>query len=196
MLGAPFKIGLGIFQNLKANKIKPQWEQYQTNPYAQKRLGAANNLFNSRMAGAAEMERNIFSNQASAIGNVNKNATDASQALAAASGIGANTNQAFGQLQNAEMQNKYAMLNNLNNAYAQMIGEGDKVHNSKMQKFQMDTAQKNALRNSGINNIFSGIDSIDAAIQQVAGMAMGGLPIGSQQQGRAAGGGIASGFGG
>jgi CRISPR/Cas system CMR-associated protein Cmr1 (group 7 of RAMP superfamily) len=196
MLGAPFKIGLGIFQNIKANKIKPKWEQYQTNPYAQKRLGAANNLFNSRMAGAAEMERNLFSNQASAIGNVNKNATDASQALAAASGIGANTNQAFGQLQNAEMQNKYAMLNNLNQAYAQMVNEGDKVHNSKMQKFQMDTAQKNALRNSGIQNIFSGVDSIDAAIQNVAGMFMGGgLPMGSQQ-GRAVGGGAASGFGG
>lgn len=154
------KIGLGFLQNSKANKINPQWQQYQANPLAAQMLGTAQNAYNGRMAGAQAEENAIYNNQANTQASVERNATDSSQALALAmAGQGA-TNDALNNLQTKEAQNKYNLLGNLNNAYKTNIDEGDKVYNSMLQKYQMDTQAKQQLRSSAFNNIFGGANDL------------------------------------
>lgn len=167
------KLLFGAKQQKMANRINPQWQEYSTSPYAQKQLGLASNLFNSRMAGAGNLERNIFTNQGNQLDFINKNATDASQALSFAAGAGGQTNQALSDLQTQEAQNKYAMLGNLNQAYQGMTNEGDKVHQNKLMKYQIDKGDQAALRESAWKNIFG-------AGNDLAGM-FGTLGMGQQQ---------------
>lgn len=162
-LGGIASIGKAIFgggQRRAARKIKPMWEQYQESPYAKSQLGIAQQLFGGRMPGAASQEQNIASNQASTVSNINRGATDASQALALASMTQGQSNEAYSDLAVKEAQNKQAMLGNLNEAYGTMISEGDKKYQSMLQKYQMDVAQKQALLSGGANNIFGGIGDL------------------------------------
>ncbi len=143
------KGGLGAKQMSLANKINPQWDDSAVN----KRLGMANNLFNARMFGAEALERNIARSQANQLGNIERMATDASQALALAQGSQATADQAFQDLQIKEAQNKYNLLDNLNNAYA--------AKNQNMQqKFAMETAAKNQLRQAGVGNLYGAITDL------------------------------------
>lgn len=166
-------LGLGIIQgvgnafmakksNKELEKLLGQDPTYQANPLAAQQFGLANQLYNGRMTGAASEERNIFQNQANTLNAFNKNATDSSQALALASQAQNQTNQAFNGLQQKEAQNKYAMLSNLNNAYAGMINEGDKVYNDKIRRFS-DLAsirgQQQQNKTNAMNGIFNGINS-------------------------------------
>lgn len=156
------KLFSGIKQSKEAKKINPVFNQYQANPYAKQQLGLAQNMFNGRMAGAQNMERNIFSNQANTLDSVGRNATDASQALAAAAGVQGQTNNDLTGLQTMEMQNKYNMLGNLNQAYGANIDEGDKVYNSMLQKFQMDSQRKDALANAGAQNKYGAVNGLSS----------------------------------
>jgi len=162
-IGALGSIGKMIFggkQRRQGKMINPIFNQYKTNPYAKQQLGIAQQMFGGRMAGAAGLERNIFANQANNQSNINRNATDSSQALALGAAGQGQTNQALGDLQTQEAQNKYGMLQNLNQAYGGMISEGNKEYESMLQKFQMDTAQKNALMGAGAQNMFGGISDL------------------------------------
>lgn len=165
--------GLGIVQGVagafrahKANKeldrLLGQDPTYQQNPLAGQQLGLAQQLYNGRMAGAASLERNIYQNQANTINSFNKNATDSSQALALAAQAQNQSNNAFGNLQLQEAQNKQAMLSNLNNAYATMINEGDKSYNDRVRRFG-DLAQIRAMqqnnKTNALNGIFNGLNS-------------------------------------
>jgi len=159
-LGSLFRMGAGIKQNRLASKINPVFNQYQMSPFAQSRLGLALQLFNGRMFGAPQLERNILTNQGSALSNINKMATDASQALSYAAAAQGQTNNALTNLQTSELQNKYNMLNNLNNAYQGMVEEGDKVYQSMLEKYRSDVAQKSALRNASMNNIYGTLSDL------------------------------------
>lgn len=170
-IGTALSIGEGIFGAIKgaqqmgqAGKIKPQFSPYVASDFAKRKLGMAQQMFGGRMAGAAQQEQNIMANQANQISNVNRNATDSSQALALASGIQGQTNQAFNNLGVQEAQNKYSLLNNLNDAYQTMIGEGDKEQQSRMDKFGIDANTKSQLNQAGANNLFGGIDKTAGAL--------------------------------
>lgn len=167
LLGAGLALGnaagrfiSGIGQTKESKKINPVWQQYQSSPFAGQQLSLAKQLYGGRMFGAPQLERNIFSNQANQMGNVSRNATDSSQLLAlGAAGQGA-TNQSLSDLQVQEAQNKYNMLGNLNQAYGTNIEEGDKVYDSMLQKYQMDTARKDALRNAGAQNKYGAVSDL------------------------------------
>lgn len=175
MIGSLFKIGQGIKQNKAAKKINPVWQQYQENPYAKQQLGTAQNLFNAPMFGGTELQQKVFANQGNAIGNINRNATDGTQALAMGALAQGQTNDALQDYQIKNAQNKYSMLNNLNAAYGGMIQEGDKVYNSVLQKYMMDVQRKDNLQASGAQNIYGGLDDITSQAIQVAGMGLPGL---------------------
>lgn len=145
---------LGAVQNNKASQVHPQYQPYLPSPYAKTALATAQQLFNGRMAGAPAEEQNIQAGQAQQMGQVARNATDGSQALAADAATQGSTNSAFRQLQTQEDQNKYQLLNNLNMGNAGMTAEGDKQYQSDMQKYQMDVNQQNALRQAGISNMY------------------------------------------
>lgn len=173
-IGGAVALGKAIFgggQRRAAKKINPVWEQYKESPYARQQLGIAQQLFGGRMAGAAEMEGNIAANQASTVSNFQRGATDAAQLLALAGLSQGQSNEAYSDLAIKELQNKQMMLGSLNSAYGNLINEGDKVYQSKLAKYQMDMAQKQALLSGGAQNIFSGLSDISSLA--IYGDAMG-----------------------
>jgi len=172
--GAIGKFITGLGQKKEAKKINPVFNQYKTSPYATNKLGIAQQLFNGRMAGAPQLEKNIFSSQANTLDAVGRNATDASQALAIAAGSQGQTNEALSDLQIKEAQNKQMMLQNLNQAYGTMIGEGDKEYDSMLQKYEMDVARKSGLLNSGQLNKAGGVNDLAALGIDFASIGAGG----------------------
>lgn len=154
------KLIFGGKQNKMANRINPVFKQYETSPFAQRQLAIAQQMFGGRMAGAGAQEQNIFNNQASTSANINRNVGDSSRALALTGAMQGQTNEALSNLGMNEAQNKYNMLGNLNQAYGTLIGEGDKVYNSMLQKYQIDKQDQAALRESGVKNMFGGLNDL------------------------------------
>ena len=165
-LGSLGKIFAGAKQNKLANQINPIFQQYQQNPLAQENLAANKNMFYGRMPGAQRAESNIMQAQSNQLANAQRGATDASQLLAMGAGLQGGVNDAFSNLAAAEGQSKAGLLPSLNQAYRGVIAEGDKAYDSMMQKFQMDSQAKAALRQSGMQNIFGGIGDIGAGAMQ------------------------------
>lgn len=160
------KLIFGGHQAHLAKQINPVFTQYQTSPYAKQQLGIAQQLFNAPMAGYQQQLQNIYGSQANYLNAAQRGATDSGQLLALGGLAQGQTNQALNQLGIQNAQNKYNMLNNLNSAYQSMINEGNKVYQSQLEKYQMDVAQKNALTNAGMQNIFGGIGDISAGFLQ------------------------------
>lgn len=176
----------GAQQAKESKKINPIWQQYQTNPFAKQQLATAQQSYNGRMAGASQLQNNIYSSQGNTIDAINRNATDSSQALALAAGAQGQTNQSLQDLQIKEAQNKQMMLQNLNQAYGVNIGEGDKEYDSMLQKYSMDTQRKDALRSSGAQNKYGAVSDL-ASMAFTGGTSGlfgggGGLFGGGQQQ--------------
>jgi hypothetical protein len=165
-LGSLGKIFAGAKQNKLANKINPFYQQYQENPLAKENLAVNKNMFYGRMPGAQKAESNIMQAQSNQLASAQRGATDASQLLAVGAGLQGGTNEAFSNLAAAEGQSKAGLLANLGQAYRGAISEGDKTYESMLQKYQMDTQAKTALRNAGQQNIFGGIGDIGAGFMQ------------------------------
>lgn len=144
--------------NRKLQQLQEQDPVYKANPISAQRLGLAKTLFNARMPGAATIERGIYGNQANAISNINRNATDSSQALALASGVQGQSNNAFSNLGIEEQQNQMNNLNNLNSAYAGEINEGDKVFNDETRRFN-DKVQIQGAKNENNQNVWGSISN-------------------------------------
>jgi hypothetical protein len=171
--------GIGsIFGNRKSNreldKLLKQNPAYQSNPIAAQRMALAQQLLNARQPGAAAAERNIYGAQANSMANVQRNATDSSQALALAAGIGGQTNQAFGDLAQQEAQGYQQRYQNLVGAQEGMIQEGDKVYGDQVRRFQ-DLAAIRGMQNQnrqsswqGISNLGFGLANYGAATEQKA----------------------------
>lgn len=160
----------GIGAGRRARKINPVWQQYQTSPYAKQMLGDAQSRLNARDFGAQALYNNIQTGAQNAMAGVQRNALTPAAALAAVSAIGAQTNQALFQQAQQEAQGFYARQGRLDQARGVMIGEGDKEYNSMLQKFQMDTAQKNALENKRDQSFVNAFGAIGDAASTVAYM--------------------------
>lgn len=186
LLGGIGKAIFGGGQRREARRIASEWQPYTTSPYAKQQLGIAQQLFGGRMPGAASQEQNIASSQAGTIANINRNATDSSQALALAGQAQGQANQAYSSLGIEEAKNKQAMLSNLDKAYETMVNEGDKEYQSKLQKYMMDVQQQQALAGGGAQNIFGGIGDI-ASLGILSGQLFGGAgKLGWGKMGRGA----------
>jgi hypothetical protein len=153
----------GLFAAKKANKelskLQKQDPTYTANPLAAERLAFAESLLNGRMPGAAQMERNIFSAQGSQMGNINANATDASQALALGAAAQGTTNNALQGLQLNEAQDYQRRYQNVVGAQQGQIQEGDKVYADKIRNFEDQVAMagaKSANRSNAWNSISKG----------------------------------------
>jgi hypothetical protein len=162
-------LGKGIFgasQMKKANQLNPQFAEYKENPLARQNLGAAQQLFYGRTPGMAQAQANIQAAQANQMGAAQRGATDSATLLALGAGSQAASNAALSNLAAQEGQQKMGMFDNLSRAYAQSIAEGDKVQQNKMAKFQFDANAQNALRQSGIGNIFGAASDIAGGAMQ------------------------------
>lgn len=114
-------------------KLNPE---YKENPLAKERLGLARTLLNARTPGAAAVERNIFSNQATTLANTARGATDASQLLAMGGATQAQTNQSLQDLGVMEAQDYQRRQMNLERGQEGMIREGDKRFEDQVRRFQ------------------------------------------------------------
>lgn len=152
-------------QKRLAKRIQLDDPTYQVSPYAKDQLSLAQNAYNSRMAGASQAEQNIFTNQANQFANIDRNATDSSQALALASGIGGQTNKSLIDLGTAEGDSRLNSQNMLNQALQNMTTEEGKVYQDKLRKYQEALQAKNALMQGGLvnqQNAFNQIGNLGA----------------------------------
>jgi len=153
--GAIAGIGLGLiggigkmFGRAKANRelkaLAKQDPTYSADPrimqMANQRLGLANTLLQARAPGAMQAERNIYSTQAGQLAGLNRSATDASQALAVAAGIGGQTQDAFTNLGQQEAQDYYRRLGIQGDAQQGVMNEAQRVEgnmfNDQLRKYQ------------------------------------------------------------
>jgi hypothetical protein len=140
-LGVGLIGGLGnIFGGRKRRKEMDELLQrdarYTESPIAREQYGYAKSLLNARMPGSATIENNIYGAQANQMANINRLATDSSQALALASGAQAQTNESFQNLGVQQSQDYYNRLQNLNQAQQGMISEGDKVYQDMVRRWE------------------------------------------------------------
>lgn len=152
-------------QKRLARKIKLMDPTYKVSEYAKDQLSTAQNAYNGRMAGATNAEQNILTNQSNQFANIDRNASDSSQALALAAGIGGQTNESLNQLGVAEGENKQGMLSNLNAAMQNMTQEERLVYEDKLRKYQEALAAKEGLNRSGMvnqQNAFNQVGNIGA----------------------------------
>lgn len=165
----------GIFGNKKSqrelNRLIGQDPRYTANPIAAQRMGLAQTLLNARMPGAAAGERNIYQNQANMMGNVNRNATDASQALALAAAGQGQSNQAFGNLATQEAQDYQRRYGNLVQAQEGQIQEGDKVFQDQVRRFG-DLAQIKGMQAQNRQAMWQSLGNLGFGLMGV-GMANG-----------------------
>jgi hypothetical protein len=154
-LGAIGTIGKMIGRG-KANKQMRQLmrtnPQYKANPLVAERLGYAKTLLNARAPGAANAENNIFANQATAVSNMGKGATDASQFLALAGNSQGQTNEALNQLGQQETADSQRRYGNLVGAQDAQVNEDDKVYNDQVRRFQDNAQLQGQIQENKQNN--------------------------------------------
>jgi hypothetical protein len=128
-----------MFGRGKANRRLRELEEsdpiYSANPLAAERLALSKNLLNARAPGAQSVERNIYANQGNQIGDISRNATDSSQALALGASTVGQSNQAFNQLGEQETQDYQRRYGNVVNAEEGVINEGNKVFQDQVRRF-------------------------------------------------------------
>jgi hypothetical protein len=152
-------------QRRNARLIKGLDPTYKVSQYAKDQLGVAQNAYQGRMAGAATAEQNILTSQANQFANVNRNATDSTQALAIAAGIGGQTGKSLVDLGTAEATNKARLQGLYAQALQNMTEEERRVFEDKLRKYQEAMAAKQDLMRSGMTNqqnVFNEIGSMGA----------------------------------
>lgn len=142
--------------NRKLDALEASDPTYSANPLANERLGLAKTLLNARMPGSASIERNIYGTSANTTANVNRNATDSSQALQIAGSVQGQSNEAFNKLGLEEAENYQQNLKNLTGAQEGVINEGDKVYGDQVRRFG-DKAQIEGQQNQNNQNVWQSV---------------------------------------
>jgi hypothetical protein len=166
--------------NRALDSLQEQDPAYVENPIAKQRLGLANTLLNARMPGAVQAERNIYTNQANQLGNVNRVATDSAQALGMAAGIGGQTNDSFNKLAMAEDQDYQRRYGNQVAAQEGLINEQDKVFQDKTRRWG-DMAQIQGAKSENRTNMWGDISNFGLGMADMGINAYGGGNGGNSQ---------------
>jgi len=195
IFGAINSLIQGKKQKKMAKGINPIQANYETSEPIQDLYNEGRNLYQGRTAGANALEQNLLTNQANAMGNVNRNATSGSQALAVAAGLQGQTNQGFQDLQLNEAQDKQNRFGVMSNVSQLLAQEGDKVYQDKLRKYYDDLNYKRGLEGAAMQNNANFWGGLDNAIGAgVSLLSPGGLlsgrksPTGGQQMGNTIGG--------
>lgn len=163
LLAAAIGAGIGIIggigkmigrgkANRQMNRLLKEDPVYSENPLARQRLGLAQTMLNARMPGSQAVQNNIYGNQANTLSNIQRGATDSSQALALASGVQGSTNDAFNNLGIQESQDYQRRYGNLSQAQEGVIQEGDKVFSDQKRRFGNKMQVKGAINENRQNN--------------------------------------------
>lgn len=191
-VGTIFGAIAGMKADKKLSKLLEQDPSYKQSPYAQERYDLAKTLLNSRMAGSATMERGIYGGAANAYGNIGRNTTDSSQALALASGIQGQAADQFTKLGIMENQDYGNKLNNLTGAQGMMNDEHHNLFDDEVRRWQdkvnVNQAQY-AMRQAGAQSFVN----LGGVASSMGGGSGGGMSGGGSGGGGGFGGGGASG---
>ena len=180
-VGMGLQIAGTIGGNISAGKTRrslkflgTQDPTYKESPYAKQELGLAQSLYNARMPGATEMERNILQNQANTTAAINRNATDSSQALALAAGAQGQTNQAFNQLGMEEAQDQQRRYQNLVAGQRGMTAEHQALFDDTVRRWQ-DKLGIELKRNEIRQQQWSNVSNLGSSISGAGDMGFGAL---------------------
>lgn len=183
-VGTIFGAVAGLKADKALSKLQKQDPVYGGSPEVASQYGLAQSLLNARMPGGVQAERNIYQTNSNTIGQVNRNATDASQALALAAGIQGRTNDAFTNLGTKEAQDYYNRLGNLNQATGAATEDRRAVFDDKVRRWQDQVnilMAQNAMRQAGAQSISNLGGSMAASAQ--GGMGGGGGMMGGMMGG-------------
>jgi hypothetical protein len=133
-------------------EIKRKVRAMQLNPEYAKQLGLTQTQLQGRMAGATQAEQNIYQQAANTQANINRAATDPTQAILGAGAIQGQSNQAFGQLAQQE-QADYA--NRLQRYMQAGLTKAQAEDALAMQKLQMETQLSGAQQENRQNALGS-----------------------------------------
>lgn len=175
--------------NSKLEQLAGQDPTYKANPIAAQRLGLAQSLLNARMPGASTEEQDILGSQANQQANIQRNATDSSQALALGAAGQGQTNKAFSNLGVQEAQDYQRRYSNLAGAEQGQIQEGDKVYQDQIRRYG-DIAQIRGAQAANTSNAWGSLSNMGF------GLANFGLAGGAQALGFGGGTGAVSNGGG
>lgn len=167
-------------------KVGAQDPKYTESQATKDQYGLAKTLLNARMPGASNIEQNIYSTGAEANQNVDRGATDASQALALKSMNANNQNKAFENLGTQEAQDYYNRLNNYNQASGAQAQSDMTQYEDNVRRWQ-DTMNILLKRGEIKGGEWQSVTNLGGMFAGMGGMGGGG--------GGAAGGGAAAGGG-
>lgn len=141
--------------------------EYQVQPEAYKALGISQSLASNRnLPGQQDMEAMIDAQTGNVVTDINRSGgsmADRMAAIAAAYASGTTQKVGIGiQAQQQYLNN----LQNLQQAYGQMVSEKDKVFGSKRQNYDMNAAALQGLMGAGIQNIAGGVQGMAGSVNQ------------------------------
>ena len=177
-IGAATGIVKGISDISRSKKIKPaEYKPFEISQGARRMQGLAQAQLNARVPGAAAQQRGLLASQAGAMAGTQRAAQSSSQALAAAAGLQAGTNQAMAEQAMQEQQMYQQRLATLFGAEQNLQQqEGMKWELDETKRLQ-DVQMKEAMRNAGWQSIVGGVQN--AATSMIAGSEF--LPSGGRQ---------------
>lgn len=180
IVGAALGVIGGIASNISGDKTRKKLEelgktdpQYFESQYAKQKFGLAQSLLNARMPGSAATEKNIAVQQANTQGNVQRNATDSSQALALAAAGQGQADNAYQQAGVAENQDYMGRVQNYNQGAQGMVDENTKTYDDSVRRWQDQiniTLQRHAIRQQQGQNM----SNMGSSISSMGGMMGGG----------------------
>lgn len=164
---AGMKSAYGLYQNILANRIKPQRTDYTGSQSVKDQLATVKQLYGSRGAGFAAAQDKIAQAQANTLASGSRNATDSASLLALAQGSQNQSNDALVDLYTKESQQKIGLLDNLQAAYDKMTQDDRLIWSDKMTKYNDEVQAKAALRNAGMQNVFGGMNDAASLFSQM-----------------------------
>jgi hypothetical protein len=189
--GGVLQAGIGLIGGARQKRMAKQAAK-QANYLNQKSIGYANenlgiaqgllsesrNNYNARMAGASDLQNNIYQSQANAIGNISKNATDSSQLLALAGASQGMATNAFNDLALNEAQSKQQRFGDVQNATSGVQNATMNLQNVYGQQAQQAQESANQLRQSGAMNQYNAVGGLANAGMIASGLlgSSGGAP--------------------
>jgi hypothetical protein len=135
-VGQIFSSIAGIKADKQLSKLIKEDPKYTSSPYAANNLGMAQQLLNSRMAGASAREKNIQTSGANARAGIGRNVTDSSQALALMAGIQGQEGQQYNDLAMQEGQDAAMKQQNLFGANQGMTAEHKDLFDDEVRRWQ------------------------------------------------------------
>jgi hypothetical protein len=162
-----------IYGDVQKQKAQKELEQlgarpeYQVQPEAYKALGISQSLASNRnLPGQQDMEAMIDAQTGNVVTDINRSGgsmADRMAAIAAAYASGTTQKVGIGiQAQQQYLNN----LQNLQQAYGQMVSEKDKVFGSKQQNYDIENAALQGLMGAGIQNIAGGVQGMAGSVNQ------------------------------